>query len=113
GAHALLVRFLERWHGVHGVQGEWTPMSLLQEVLRMKKNHYLASRDIDGLLAKAKAPDIEREVLFLQEFLGASRGFSPLFFEGDEARMKFIAAAQESLDLAIAREDEALLAQKE
>jgi type III secretion protein W len=113
GAHALVVRFLERWQGVHGIAGEWTPMSLLQEILRLKKNNYLAARDIDALLPRAKAPDIEREVLFLQEFLGTSRNFSPLFFDGDEGRMKFIAAAQESLDAAIAREDEALLAQKE
>jgi type III secretion protein W len=112
GAHALVARLLDRWQGVHGVQGEWTPMSFLREVLRLKKNNYLAARDIDALLVRAKAPDIEREVLFLQEFLGTARSFSPLFFEGDEGRMKFIAAAQESLDLAIAREDEALLAQQ-
>jgi type III secretion protein W len=113
GAHALIVRLLDRWQGVHGIRGEWTPMSFLQEVLRLQKNNYLAARDIDALLAKAKAPDIEREVLFLQEFLGTSRNFSPLFFEGDEGRMKFIAAAQESLDAAITREDEALLTQRE
>jgi type III secretion protein W len=113
GAHALIGRLLERWQGVHGVDCEWTTMSFLKEVLNLRKNNYLASRDIDNtLLRKAKAPDIEHEVLFLQELLGTSRNFSSLLFENAEERMKFIGAVQESVDAAILREDEALAAQK-
>jgi type III secretion protein W len=108
GAHALIDRFLERCRSVHGLDCAWTSMSFLKDALALKKNHFLAARDIDGLLAKAKAPDIEREVLFLQELLSTSRNFSTLFFENAEERIKFIGAVQESVDAAIVREDEAL-----
>jgi type III secretion protein W len=110
GAHTLAARFLERCRGVHGIDCEWTPMSLLKDVLALKKNRFLAARDIDGMLEKAKVPDIEREVLFRQEFLSTSRNFSTLLFEGTEERIKFIGAVQESVDAAIVREDEALAA---
>jgi type III secretion protein W len=83
-------------------------MGFLKDVLDLKKNRFLAARDIDGLLEKAKAPDVEREVLFFQELLSTSRNFSALFFESAEERIKFIGAVQESVDAAILREDEAL-----
>jgi type III secretion protein W len=108
GAHALIGRFLDRCRSVHGMDCAWTPMSFLKDVLALKKNRFLAARDVDGLLAKARAPDIEREVLFLQELLSTSRNFSTLLFENAEERIKFIGVVQESVDAAIAREDEAL-----
>jgi type III secretion protein W len=108
GAHALIVRFLERCRGVHGIDCAWTPMSFLKDVLALKKNRFLAARDIDGLFEKARAPDIGREVLFFQELLSTSRNFSPLLFADAEERIKFIGAVQESVDAAIVREDEAL-----
>ena len=108
GAHTLVTRFLERCRNVHGLDCAWTPMGFMKDVLALKKNRFLAARDIDGLLAKAKAPDIEREVLFFQELLSTSRNFSPLLFENAEERIKFIGAVQESVDSAIVREDEAL-----
>ncbi|MDR0379731.1 MAG: type III secretion system gatekeeper subunit SctW [Candidatus Accumulibacter sp.] len=114
GAHTLTVRFLERCRSVHGMDCAWTPMSFLKDVLALKKNRFLAARDIDGLLEKAKAPDIEHEVLFLQELLSTSRNFSTLLFENTEERIKFIGAVQESVDAAIVREDEMLaLSEKE
>jgi type III secretion protein W len=114
GAHALVGHFLERCRNVHGIDCEWMPMDFLKEVLSLKKNHFLAAREIDALLGKAKPSDIEHEVLFFQELLGTARSFSPLLFENAEERMKFIGAVQESVDMAIQREDEALaeLAQK-
>jgi type III secretion protein W len=108
GAHALTTRLLERWQNAHGIECELTPLGLLKEVLTLKKNHYLAKRDIDNLLEKSAAPDVEHEVLFLQELLNTSRNFSTLLFDDAEERMKFIDAVQESVDAAIAREDEAL-----
>ncbi|MDR2450582.1 MAG: type III secretion system gatekeeper subunit SctW [Candidatus Accumulibacter sp.] len=109
GAHALIGRFLERCRSVHGMDCAWTtPMSFLKDVLALKKNRFLAARDIDGLLEKVRAPDIEREVLFFQELLSTSRNFSTLLFESAEERIKFIGAVQESVDAAIVREDEAL-----
>ncbi|MDR2164530.1 MAG: type III secretion system gatekeeper subunit SctW [Zoogloeaceae bacterium] len=112
GAHALLGRLLDRWTAVHGVENcAWKPMSLLKEVLALKADHYLSARNLDPVVKDAKPPDIEHEVLFLQELLNTSRQFSPLFFGGVEERMKFIDAVQEAVDHAVAREDEWLARQ--
>jgi type III secretion protein W len=112
GAHALLGRLLGRWTAVHGVEDcAWKPMSLLKEVLALKADHYLSARALEPVVKDAKPPDIEHEVLFLQELLNTSRQFSPLFFGGAEERMKFIDAVQEAVDQAVAREDEWLARQ--
>lgn len=61
-----------------------------------------------ALISKAKAPDIEREVLFLQELLNMTRNLPVQLFDGEQGRMKVIDAVQESVDAAIRREDEYL-----
>ncbi|GHT82024.1 SepL/TyeA/HrpJ family type III secretion system gatekeeper [Betaproteobacteria bacterium] len=112
GAHALVGRLLDRWANVHEVKDcTHTPMSLLKEMLRLKQDRYLSASSLGPLLAAAKAPDIEREVLFAQELLASSRSLSPLFFDGLENRMRFIDAVQETVDNAVAREDEWLASQ--
>ena len=111
-AHTLVDKLLGRWDKVHGVKDcELTPTRFLKEMLRMKQDRYLSANSLQALLQSAKAPDIEHEVLFAQELLGMARNFSPLFFDGPENRMKFIDAVQETVDNAIAREDEWLAAQ--
>jgi type III secretion protein W len=112
GAHALVGRLLDRWENVHEIKDcAHTPMSLLKEMLRLKQDRYLSASSLGPLLEGAKAPDIEREVLFAQELLATSRSLSPLFFDGLENRMKFIDAVQETVDNAVAREDEWLASQ--
>ncbi|MDR3054889.1 MAG: TyeA family type III secretion system gatekeeper subunit [Zoogloeaceae bacterium] len=112
GAYALTGRLLDRWEQVHGIkEATHTPMSLLKELLRLKQDRYISAASLEPLLAAAKAPDIEREVLFAQELLATSRSLSPLFFDGLENRMKFIDAVQEAVDKAVLREDEWLASQ--
>jgi type III secretion protein W len=112
GAHALVGRLLDRWENVHEIKDcTHTPMSMLKELLRLKQDRYLSAASLGPLLAASKAPDIEHEVLFAQELLATSRSLSPLFFDGLENRMKFIDAVQETVDNAVAREDEWLASQ--
>jgi type III secretion protein W len=112
GAHTLISKLLDRWKNIHGIEDcAHTPTGFLKELLHLKQDRYLSAVSLEPLLAAAKAPDIEREVLFAQELLNTARGFSPLFFDGVETRMKFIEAVQETVDKAIAREDDWLASQ--
>ena len=108
-AHALTNRLLERWQTVHQAEDcGLTALDLVKSMLQAKNQRFLGPDDFTPLVQAARPPDIEREVLFLQELLGTVRLFSPQFFDGPESRMKVMAAVQETLDRAIAREDEYL-----
>lgn len=97
-----------RWHGVHGVEGGTSPMSLLEDVISLRDQRFVGRMHVDAMLEKAKAPDVEHEVLFLQDLLQTVRNMPPAFFDGDEQRMKVYDAVQESVDAAVEREDEYL-----
>jgi type III secretion protein W len=116
-AHTLCDRMLERWENVHGVQGvrdgSLRPMDLLGEIVGLRNERFLGAMHIDRITARAQAPDIEREVLFLQELLNMTRSFPSQLFDGDQGRMKVLDAVQERVDNAIAREDEFLAAQEQ
>ena len=110
--HVQCERLLGRWESVHGVTGHGlTPMSLLGDLVALRNEKFLGSTHIDRIAAKAKAPDIEREVLFLQELLNVARSLPILLFDGEQGRMKVLDAVQEAVDNAIQREDEYLAAQ--
>ena len=83
-------------------------MELLGDLVDLRKEHFLGAMQIDRIASKAKAPDIEREVLFLQELLNMARNLPVQLFDGEQGRMKVIDAVQESVDAAIRREDEYL-----
>ena len=109
GAYCLNQRLMERWERVHGVRpGRLDPALLLKEVMAIGRENFIPKTRLDELARRAEPPDLEREVLFLQEFMSTVRSYSPQLFDGNEQRMKFIGALQESLDAAIAREDEYL-----
>jgi type III secretion protein W len=116
-AHTLCDKMLERWENVHGVQGvrdgSLRPMDLLGEIVGLRNERFLGAMHIDRITARAQAPDIEHEVLFLQEMLNMTRSFPSQLFDGDQERMKVLDAVQERVDNAIAREDEFLAAQEE
>ena len=111
GAHTLTARLADRWENVHGVRDALSALGILKEMLRLKEERYLSATSLAPLMASARAPDIEREVLFAQELLMTSRNLSPLFFGDLENRTRFIDAVQECVDQAIVREDEWLAAQ--
>lgn len=116
-AHTLCDRMLLRWEQVHGVSGvrddSLKPMDLLGEIIGLRNERFLGAMHIDRIAARSKAPDIEHEVLFLQELLSIIRSFPSQLFDDDQGRMKVLDAVQESVDNAIAREDEFLAAQEE
>ena len=114
-AYRLCEKMMERWENVHGVkmrEGSLTAMGLLGEIVDLRTKRFLSSAQIEGILAKACAPDIEREVLFLQELLNTTRNFPVALFDDDQGRMKVLEAVQEAVDKAVEREDE-YLAQQE
>lgn len=114
-AYRLCETMMERWENVHGVkQGETglTPMGLLGDIVALREMRFLGAGQIESILAKAGAPDIEREVLFLQELLSSVRNFPTALFDDEQGRMKVLDAVQEAVDQAVAREDE-YLAQQE
>ncbi|MBO4318207.1 MAG: type III secretion system gatekeeper subunit SctW [Mailhella sp.] len=110
-AYRLCSSMLDRWENVHGVkpqEGGLTSMELLKTIINFKDIRFLGGMHIDPLLQKAHAPDIEHEVLFLQELMNTSRDFPSELFDGDQGRMKVLDAVQEAVDKAIEREDEYL-----
>ena len=114
-AYRLCEKMMDRWANVHGVkprEGSLTAMSLLGEIMDLRTKRFLGSALIEGILAKSGAPDIEREVLFLQELLSTTRNFPTALFDDEQGRMKVLDAVQEAVDNAVEREDE-FLAQQE
>ena len=106
---------MERWQNVHGVpprEGGLTAMSLLGSIVGLREMRFIGASQIESILAKAGAPDIEREVLFLQELLSTTRKFPSALFDDDQGRMKVLDAVQEAVDRAIEREDEYLAKQE-
>ena len=106
--HVQCERLLQRWQDVHGIQCGLAPMELLGGPGGPRNGDFIGATQISRIAAKAKAPDIEREVLFLQELLNMARNLPVQLFDGEQGRMKVIDAVQESVDEAIRREDEYL-----
>lgn len=107
--HVQCERLLQRWESVHGVaDAALTPMELLGDMVNLRNENFLGAMHIDHIAAKAKAPDIERQVLFLQELLNMTRNLPVRLFDGEQGRMKVLDAVQEAVDNAIQREDEYL-----
>ena len=106
--HIQCERLLSRWENVHGVHCDLSSMELLGDLVKLRGEKFLGAMHIDAIAAKAKAPDIERQVLFLQELLNTTRTLPVLFFDGEQGRMTVLDAVQEAVDNAIQREDEYL-----
>ena len=114
-AYRLCEAMLQRWEKVHGVKpgpDGLTAMALLKEVISYKDMRFLGAMQVEPLTQKAHAPDIEHEVIFLQEMLNMARKFPPALFDDEQGRMKVLDAVQEAVDKAIAREDEYLASQE-
>ena len=99
-------RLLGRWESIHNVKDcPLKPMELMGQMVALRNERFLGASQIDQIASQSKAPDIEHEVLFLQEMLSMSRNFPTQLFDGTEGRMKVIDAVQEAVDRAIERED--------
>lgn len=111
-AHILCEGLLERWKNVHGGETTLTPMSLLGELVALRKQPFVGAHQIDEIAVRARPRDIEHEVLFLQEFFHAVRDLPVEFFPDDAHRLQLVDAVQTALDGAIEREDEWLASQE-
>ena len=111
-AHILCEGLLERWKNVHGGETTLTPMSLLGELVALRKQPFVGAHQIDEIAVRARPRDIEHEVLFLQEFFRAVRDLPVEFFPDDAHRLQLVDAVQTALDGAIEREDEWLASQE-
>lgn len=97
---------LQRWSCVHGVHDcGLTPLSLSGQLIDLRQHNYLGAMHIEAISAQAEAPDVEREVLFLQEMLTIARALPSCLFDDDEGRMKVLKAVQEAVDRAVEKED--------
>lgn len=101
---------LKRWEKVHNVPhaGGLTAMNLVDDLVRCRNERFLGAFQIEEIASKAHAPDIEHEVLFLQDMLQMTQRLPVNFFEDMAGRTKMIDAMQEALDKAVQREDEYL-----
>lgn len=105
-AHALCHNLLERWKNVHNVRScPLETMSFLKQFVGLRSEKYLGAIHIERIAAQAKAPDIEHEVLFLQEMLRMARNIPSELFDGTQGRMRLLDAVQSAVDNAIDRED--------
>lgn len=112
-AFLLCEDVVNRWTNVHQVRSGLTAMGLLGDAMDLRDAAYPSARDAQAIAAKSGAPDIERTVLFLQEFLAAFRRFPTGLFDDDARRMQALDAVQAALDEAIEEEDEFLSRQEE
>lgn len=113
-AYAQCDKVMDRWQAVHGVEGcPLDSRALLGKILNLRKENFLGAAQIDRIAAEARPPDIEREVLFLQELLQMTRSFPTQLFDGAAGRMKVLDAVQDAVDGAIEREDAFYAAQQE
>jgi type III secretion protein W len=113
-AYARCETVMNRWHGVHGVGDcPLDPKGLLGMLLALADEKFPGASDFERIAREAAPPDVEREVLFLQELLSAVRSFPTRLYGGAEGSMKILGAVQEATDRAIGREDEFLESQRE
>lgn len=98
-----------RWENVHQMQeNTLKPMDLLNDLVQCRKERFLGAFQIEEIADKAHAPDIEHEVLFLQDLMQMTQRLPTNFFEDMAGRGKMLDAMQEALDKAVQREDEYL-----
>lgn len=107
--HALCQDLVSRWENVHGQKDTGlNAMDFMKQFVALRSENYLGATHINRLAKQAKAPDIEHEVLFLQEVQRMGRNVTPQLFNGTEGRMRILDAIQDAVDKAIEREDEYL-----
>lgn len=113
-AHAQCGRVMDRWENVHGVTAcSLDARSLLGKVLALRKENFPSAFHFERIAAEAAPPDIERNVLFLQEVMHMTRALPSQLFDGHSGHMKVLDAVQDAVDNAIEREDAFYAAQEE
>ena len=105
-AHALCEKVMDRWRTAHGIENcSLDARTLLGRVLALRGENFLSAAHFDRIAAEAGPPDIEREVLFLQDLMQMVRSLPSQLFDGNSGHMKVLDAVQDAVDAAIERED--------
>lgn len=105
-AHAQCGRVMDRWRDVHGITNcPLDSRALLGRVLALRGENFLSAANFERIAAEVRPPDIEREVLFLQELMQMTRSLPSQLFDGHSGHMKVLDAVQDAVDNAIERED--------
>lgn len=113
-AHALCEKVMDRWHTAHGIENcSLDARTLLGRVLTLRGEIFLSAAHFDRIAAEAGPPDIEREVLFLQDLMQMVRSLPSQLFDGNSGHMKVLDAVQDAVDAAIEREDAYYAARQE
>lgn len=108
-AYVQCENLVNRWENEHNVTNSGlTAMDILSSVVAFRDINYLGTMHIEEIAGKAKAPDIEREVLFMQDFVGMLRQFPDKIYDDIQTYQKVMDVAQQALDKVIEREDEYL-----
>lgn len=108
-AYRICEDVMNRWSKVHGEKnGTLDAMGLLGAVMDLHAKSFISTHQVNDICAKARPSDIEHEVLFLQDLLGAVRKFPVALFDNEQGRMTVLDAVQEAVDDAVNREDEYL-----
>lgn len=108
-AYVQCESLVNRWENEHHVTNSGlSAMDILSSVVGFREINYLGAMHIEEIAKKAKAPDIEREVLFMQDFVGMLRQFPDKIFDDMQTYQKVMDVAQQALDKVIEREDEYL-----
>ena len=108
-AYVQCENLVNRWENEHKVTNSGLKsMDILSAVVGFREINYLGTMHIEEIAQKAKAPDIEREVLFMQDFVGMLRQFPDKIFDDMQTYQKVMDVAQQALDKVIEREDEYL-----
>lgn len=108
-AYVQCENLVSRWENEHHVTGSGLKsMDILSSVVGFREINYLGVMHVEEIVKKAKAPDIEKEVLFMQDFVGMLRNFSDKIFDDIQTYQKVMDVAQQALDKVIEREDEYL-----
>ena len=104
--YAQCVKLLERWQTVHEVHTcSLDAQNLMGKILELRTESFVSAYNFEKILAAASPPDIEREVLFLQDMMHSIRSLPSQLFDTPAGHLKVLSAAQEAVDKAIERED--------
>ncbi len=100
---------VNRWEQVYKIiDNNLSAMNLLSSLITFGEIQFLSVAQIETVVQKANAPDIEKEVLFLQDFINMVKKLPENMYSDNKIYQNILDSCQKALDKAIEREDEYL-----
>ena len=78
----------------------------MRDLLPLKDQKWIDGTRISAITDRLQITDIEAKIYFLRELHGIARRLPLKVFEDNESRIRFVAAIQDALDIAVNEEDE-------